>query len=102
MHFLEAGEIIKVARKKINEKMIWERWLVELPYMDESNFKSFEDYKRFVLELGRMANRTEEEKKADLEEARAKAKEARRRLNPNNDLHKIKPVSKNKKVKNNV
>lgn len=101
MNFLEAGKIIKVAREKIEDNRIWQRWLVELPNMDESNFLSFEKYKEKLYELSRLKSRTKEEKKTDMEEARRKAKKAAEILNPKNDIHK-QPVVKNKKKKRNV
>lgn len=36
--------VFKAFEKEAEEK-IWQKWLVELPYMDEKNFMTFERYK---------------------------------------------------------
>jgi hypothetical protein len=102
MHFIKAGEIIKVAREKIEDDRIWQRWLVELNHMDENNFLSFEKYKEKLYELARLKGRTKEEKEKDMEIAREKARKATQLLNPKGDMGKQKKVNLKKKKKRKV
>lgn len=109
LHFLEAGEILKVARDKIIEQQLWEKWLAEYqlsPY-SETPVKSFESYKRQIFEYARLKSRTKEEKEAEFEAIKRDAENAIRILDPHNDMvrRKVdlrKKVSLKKKVKTNV
>lgn len=97
MHFLEAEKILKIAREKILDEQLYQRYLVELPYMDKSNYMSFIEYKEKIFELARMQNRTKEEKENDMKYAREKAKQAIKKLDEKRDFHKER--EKNQKQK---
>lgn len=100
MHFLEAEKVLKIARDKILDEQLYQRYLVELPYMDKNNFLSYEEYKQKIFEVVRMQNRTKEEKKEDMEKARQKARMAIKVLDKQKDFHKTREqVIKNKKQK---
>lgn len=88
MHFLEAEKILKIARDKILDEQLYARYLVELPYMDNNNYMSYEEYKQKIFELVRMQNRTKEEKEEDMKFAREKAEKAIKILDENRDFHK--------------
>lgn len=77
-----------IAYEEILDARLWERWLVELSGMDKETFISFEDYKIKVLEYSRLKNRTQQEKKIEVEEIRNKAREAIKRLDPLNNFGK--------------
>lgn len=100
MHFLEAEKVLKVAKDKILDEQLYQRYLVELPYMDAKNFMSYEEYKQKIFEVVRLQNRTKEDKEKDMELARNKAKEAIKKLDKQKDFHKSREnILKNKKQK---
>lgn len=39
-------DLIKNALEKDAEDKLWQKWLAELPHMNEQTFVSFEDYKK--------------------------------------------------------
>jgi hypothetical protein len=98
MHFLEAEKILKVAYDKILEEFLYKRYLVELPYMDQNNFLTFEEYKQKIFELTRLKNRTKKEKEEDLKQSRKIAAAAIKKLDENRDFHKERYKSKKQKT----
>jgi hypothetical protein len=45
----EGFELIQTAYTKYLEDKLWQRWLVELPYMDKDHFITFDNYKKKAL-----------------------------------------------------
>jgi hypothetical protein len=103
MHFREAGLIINVTHEKLLERQLWEKWLAELqlsPHTDQT-LPNFDDYKKRILKLAKLQNRTKEEKERDMNESFEIAKRAMEKLDPLNDMHligKVKKVDLRKKV----
>lgn len=95
MKITKAFTIIYKTRTRKEERQLWERYLVELPYME--NQVSFQEYKDKLFEMARLKSRTKDEKEAELKIIREKAKKARAKLDKNKDLHlKIKIAEKKK------
>lgn len=97
MNFKEVLKLLNIVNEKEIDKKLWEQWLVEWQHMTKENFEDFKTYKEKRIQLAKLGNRTKEEKKIDIEKTREIAKEAMRRLNPNNDLHIMQKINKQKK-----
>lgn len=63
---LTLANLIVEAQKKEAEEMLWEKWLSELPYMDEKNFMPFETYKNKHFQQ-KSTEKTDEEIMQDAE-----------------------------------
>ena len=62
-------DFIQIAYQKDVEQKLWEQWLVNYANMDESNFMSFEDYKKKALSSGKDKNKPSLDAKSIIEDA---------------------------------
>ena len=60
------GLLDKAIEKDIEDKL-WQKWLVELPYMDEKSFLSFDEYKEKHFKREYTQKKTDEEILKDAE-----------------------------------
>lgn len=61
-------ELIDKAREKDIEEKLWQRWLTELPRMNEDNFISFDEYKKQSFKRNEQETSTKSEEEV-LEDA---------------------------------
>lgn len=61
-------QLIDKAREKDIEAMLWQRWLVELPQMNEENFITFDEYKKKAFKRTKQETSTKSEEEV-LEDA---------------------------------
>lgn len=86
MDYIESIQVLKVAYEKIEDERLWQMYLQESQHQDVGNFLQ---YKEKLIEKSKIKNRTTEQIKFDIEEAREIAKKALEVLDPRKNIGKI-------------
>lgn len=103
MSLKRSGVIINAGKEKELDKMIWQKWLVEIQKMDKDNFIPFEEYKKMMtkpVSLNTGENGKQPGKNIiDMDKLRKNADRIRKKLDPKNDLHLKKGKKKKRMIK---